>query len=103
MKNKEYRQLDLKMSYWRTNTGVEVDLLLSRGLGQPLAAIEIKSTMVPERKNLRSLEALRQEYPGTPCYCVCRCERPYATEDNIEVLPYSQVDTLIQDIARREG
>jgi hypothetical protein len=43
----DYETLDLKFSHWRTNSHAEVDLIVSRGAGRPLAAIEIKSSTAP--------------------------------------------------------
>ena len=43
----DYMRSDLRFHYWRTNTGMEVDMLLSRGLNDPHVAIEIKSHTAP--------------------------------------------------------
>jgi len=99
VRSNDYHNYDLKLSYWRTNAGIEVDLLLSRGAGQPLAAIEIKSATNPERKLLHGVEAFRAEYPEIPCFCVCRAARAMTTEQGIEVVPYQELEQLLKDIA----
>ncbi|MHC4872563.1 MAG: ATP-binding protein [Planctomycetota bacterium] len=85
----EYRQLDLKFSYWQTNSGHEVDLIISRGFGQPLAAIEIKSSTSVDAKKLKGLNSFAKEYPEVPRYCFCQTPLPY-TEGNISILPWEQ-------------
>ncbi len=85
----DYNQLDLKFSYWQTVNGHEVDLILSRGLGQPLAAIEIKSSTAVNLKKLKGLHSFKKDYPDVPVYCFCRTPYPY-TEDNISFLPWQE-------------
>ena len=86
----DYGQLDLKLFYWQTNTGQEVDLILSRGMGEPLAAIELKSTDEPSHLRLTGLKSFQGEYPNVPRYCFCRTPFPYQTEDQVTVLPWKQ-------------
>lgn len=84
----DYAQLDLKLSYWQTNTGQEVDLLVSRGAGQPLAAIEIKSGDNPSDADWSGLHSFHSEHPDVPRYCFCRTPIPYRSESGVEVLPW---------------
>jgi len=85
----DYRSLDLKFSYWRTNTQVEVDIIVSRGLGQPLAAIEIKSSTAPQAKEVVGLSRFAEDYPKVPRYCFCRTPKPFK-KDGVEFLPWTQ-------------
>jgi uncharacterized protein len=48
----DYKKLEFKLSYWQTNYDAEVDIVLSRGAGSPIAAIEIKSATQVEDKHL---------------------------------------------------
>ena len=66
----DYGNLDLKFWYWQTNSDVEVDVIISRGAGRPLAAIEIKSTGNPAETALSGLRGFAQDYPNVPQYCV---------------------------------
>ena len=43
----DYAESDYRLHYWRTNTGMEVDVVLSRDATHPLRAIEIKSGAAP--------------------------------------------------------
>ncbi len=47
---------------------------LSRGLGQPLAAIEIKSSTTINTKKLKGLYSFKKDYPDIPVYCFCRTQ-----------------------------
>lgn len=81
-----YRELDLKLSYWQNNHGLEVDLVVSRGVGPPLAGLEIKSSTAPD--DWAALRSFRQDHPQVPIYCLCRTPFPYRSEDGVEVLPW---------------
>ncbi len=82
----DYYQLDLKFSYWQTGNGHEVDLILSRGLDQPMAAIEIKSSKTVNTKKLKCLYSFKKDYLDVPVYCFCQTPYPF-TEDSILFLP----------------
>lgn len=84
---RDYLDLELKFSHWRTNTGLEVDLVLSRGAGTPLAGIEIKSCTEVEDKHLSGLRAFAQDWPHARCQCWARVQRR-STRDGIEILPW---------------
>jgi predicted AAA+ superfamily ATPase len=92
----DYFQLDLKFSYWRTNNDTEVDIVVSKGAGQPIAAIEIKSAKNPIQKDLRGLIAFKSEYPKVPQYCICRADRGYQTDEGVDILPYQEIQTLLR-------
>ncbi len=47
--------------YWRTSTGQEVDLVIEDG--ERLLAIEVKASRRVRRRDLRGIEAFRDEYP----------------------------------------
>lgn len=83
----DYRQLELRLSYWHTNTNQEVDLIVSRGLGEPLKAIEIKSDTAPGFSDVSSLKSFASDYPNAKLECWCQTERRYV-ERGIEFLPW---------------
>lgn len=91
----DYEKLDLKFSYWRTNTDVEVDVIVSRGAGQPLAAIEIKSSSSPSETSLSGLKRFAQDYPRVPKYCVCQADRAYQMGD-ISIVPFKDLLELLK-------
>ncbi len=95
----DYEKLDLKYSYWRTNTDVEVDVIVSRGAGQPLAAIEIKSSTSPSETSLSGLGRFGQDYPKVPKYCVCLADRAFQLR-GITIVPFRDLLTLLKKSER---
>lgn len=86
---RDYQDLELKFSHWRTNNGLEVDLVLSRGAGNPLAGIEIKSCTEVEDKHLSGLRAFAQDWPQARCQCWAQVQRR-STRDGIEIVPWQE-------------
>ena len=54
-----YRHSDEKLSYWRTYTGIEVDLII----GEARVAIEIKSIEEVLPRHLKNLRRFAEEHP----------------------------------------
>lgn len=54
-----YRHSDEKLSYWRTYTGIEVDLII----GEARVAIEIKSVEEVLPRHLKNLRSFAEEHP----------------------------------------
>lgn len=77
-----YHEKDLPLSFWRTSTGYEVDLII----GDMDCAIEIKATrrMVPQ--NLKSLRALKEEHRPGRSILVAPVESRRRTEDGIDIM-----------------
>lgn len=72
--------------YWRTTTGLEVDFIYL-----PQVAIEVKSyRQINEKKDLKGLRALMDEFVCTEYIVVCREEYKRKTEDGIYIYPYKQ-------------
>jgi predicted AAA+ superfamily ATPase len=92
----DYETRDLKFSYWRTNNGIEVDLIVSRGAGRPLAAIEIKSSSAPEERQIGGLKRFAQDYPGVPQFCVCQAPRRYRL-GAVEMIPFCELGELVRE------
>lgn len=56
-----YTHCEERLSYWRTYTGVEVDIVL----GDARVAIEIKATEEVQPRHLKGLKAFEDEYPNS--------------------------------------
>ncbi len=80
-----YRQKPLRMSFWRTSSGIEVDFVL----GKMRHAIETKAGRDYTAKDLKGLRALREDYPDCEATLVYRGERAARTEDGIAIQPWS--------------
>jgi len=61
-----YRHSDENLSYWRTYTGIEVDLII----GEARVAIEIKSVEEVLPRHLKNLKIFAEEYPQSRCIVV---------------------------------
>ena len=85
-----YHNLDLKFSYWRTNSGIEIDVIVSRGAGHPIAAIEIKSTTSPEAKELVGLNRFHQDYPSAKRLCFCRTPRTFVDQSGVTFMNWRE-------------
>lgn len=93
----DYHHLDLKFSYWRTNNDIEVDVIISRGAGRPLAALEIKTGAAPENRHVLGLKKFASDYPKVPLYCICRTPRTFV-RDGISYEPYTELTKLIRNL-----
>ena len=78
----DYHRPNTDLSYWRSNTGFEVDFILGGRV-----AIEIKSAEQVQKKHLKGVKALREEQIMTRYVVVCREPRPRLVDD-ILILPW---------------
>jgi len=85
----DYDHIDLALSFWRTNTGQEVDLLLSRG-DQVVAAIEIKSTARLDPGDLNGLRAFRTDDPQARALVIGPFDMRRQLADSIEAVPWRE-------------
>lgn len=88
-----YHNAGLDFFFWRTNTGVEIDLIVTRGL-EVIAAIEIKSTIQIPSESLHALREFKIEYPNAATYIVCPTERARLLDGDIQVLPWFELDLM---------
>jgi len=79
-----YKRLDYPLSYWRTSSGFEVDLIV----GDMDVAIECKSTKEIRPADLKGLRTLAEEETVKRRVVVSRVEKPRSTEDGIAILPW---------------
>jgi predicted AAA+ superfamily ATPase len=77
-----YSDLNYKVSFWRTASQLEVDLILGDD-----TAVEIKSTDRVTDRHLRGLRAFKEEHTARSIL-VSRDPRPRKTHDDILILPW---------------
>ncbi|MBR5374341.1 MAG: ATP-binding protein [Paludibacteraceae bacterium] len=83
----DYRQKHVVLSYWRTASGIEVDVVVSDEYSSDiLFAIEIKSSEEIQNRHLKGLRSFRDEYPDAKLIVVGLDKISRATEDGISVL-----------------
>jgi predicted AAA+ superfamily ATPase len=79
-----YREKDLPLSYWRTSTGLEVDLIV----GALDLAIEFKASVGAGEGQTQGLRALRADQKIRRSMIVSLDERPRTLAGGIEVWPW---------------
>ena len=82
---KQYTNSRHELTYWRTASGFEVDIILGDGL----AAIEIKSAREIHSHHLKGLKAFAEEHPETRLIVVAR-EETRRISGHVEIIPYQE-------------
>lgn len=77
-----YNQYDNVISYWRTNSGIEVDAVL----GDADVAIEIKSSTEVKDSQMRGLKSFSDDYPQARLIIVS-LDKYRRRKENIEIIP----------------
>ncbi len=81
-----YKEKRLPLSFWRTSTSLEVDLIV----GDMDVAIEFKSTDNVGVKHLNGLKALIEEHQVRKALLVCCEKTARQREDGILILPWQE-------------
>jgi len=87
----EYGMLEHPLSFWRTSSGFEVDLIV----GDMELAIEFKSGRELRRADLKGMRALLEEHTPRRSIVVTRGEQRRKTEDGIEIVPWRDFCTQL--------
>jgi len=77
-----YTHNELKLSYWRTYAGLEVDAVI----GDAQIAIEIKSCDLVQNKHLKGIRAFAEEHTDCRKVVVSLDRITRTTDDNIELI-----------------
>ncbi len=81
---RSYSDKDFEINFWRTKTGLEIDLILAGGE----IAIEIKGVNCIYKGDLKALAAFGKEYSPKRSFVVCN-EKEKRLHDNIEITPWN--------------
>ncbi len=81
-----YEQRYERLTYWRTSSGYEVDLII----GDMLVALECKATKDVRGQDLKGMRALLDEYDPKRRIVVSRVSSPRVTGDNIQIFPWER-------------
>lgn len=76
-----YFQKEEQLCYWRTSTGLEVDVVIGERY-----AIEIKSVVEVQNKHLKGLRAFREEHPDFRLMVVSLDKIARHTDDGIQIV-----------------
>ena len=85
----DYCEESYKFYHWRTNSGLEVDIIMTRGFSDEPWGIEIKSEATPGKPDFKALLAFKEDNPKAKLICLCQAERKYKVGE-IEVYPWQQ-------------
>ncbi len=80
---RSYYNLDFKISYWRTSSGLEVDFILGDGE----TAVEVKGTDRIDSKDTRAIRTFHEEFHPRQSILVCN-EPSERMSGDIRILPY---------------
>lgn len=83
-----YHRLDLVLSFYRTERGVEVDCIIETPAGKTIA-VEIKSTANPSAAMLRSLYSFKEKVRDAQLILGCRVEKAQVINE-VTVLPWRE-------------
>jgi uncharacterized protein len=96
----KYLENDYRFSFYRTNAGAEVDLIIKKPNGE-IFAIEIKSTNNPSLKDLKGLTSFSELEPKAQLICLSQVTRKQIHETksgaSIEIYPW---DEFIEELCK---
>lgn len=83
-----YRRLELPLTFWRSQSKLEVDFVIGDEV-----AIEVKASERVTERAMGGLRALAEEVPLRRKIIVCNESAPWRSDDGIEVMP---VETFVR-------
>lgn len=95
MRHANYNRMDLSFSFYRTEGGAEVDLIIEAPNGNILA-MEIKSTDNISSIHLRGLLSFAETCPSAKLCCVCTAPNRRICE-NVTILPWQEMYAWIEE------
>lgn len=91
----KYKEKDYRLSYYRTENGVEVDLIVEMPSKQ-IFAIEIKASENPVFNDLKGLISFKNNFPKAKLYCASLTKYPRSLERGITVLPWQEIFKILK-------
>ena len=85
-----YNELDYRINYWRTKSGLEVDFVLGDGE----VAIEVKGAQRVENRELRPIITFTEQYSPRKSLVVCN-ERTERILRGVTILPWRRFLELL--------
>ena len=76
-----------RLYHYRTNHGVEIDLIIQKNIKSEPVAIEIKSGKQPTAKDVKQLNLFLDDYPNAKCIVLCNTPTAYK-DKNICFYPF---------------
>jgi predicted AAA+ superfamily ATPase len=93
IKLNRYMKKDWELSFYRSNNGAEVDLIIEKP-DKTVMAVEIKSSENPSKADLKGLFSFQEICPSAEMICIARVPRSRALGD-ITVYPWKEFLDMI--------
>ncbi|MBI2967844.1 MAG: ATP-binding protein [Bacteroidetes bacterium] len=93
-----YKKSELRIFYWRTNAGAEVDMVFEHA-GKLVAGCEIKSGKNITTAHTTGLRSLSDDHPEIPLFIVCDATEPFFI-GKVEVLPWKRYFERLEEIIK---
>ncbi len=89
IKRIKYQYPSWRYYFWRTKTGIEVDLVIKTD--NEIIPIEIKYTDTPQRKHIKHLEIFMEEYKCKKGFLIGKFTRARKLTNYITAIPWSEI------------
>ena len=89
IRKNDYEELGNKFFYLRLHSGLEIDLILSKGPRDTPRLVEIKSKSLPDESDVQSLIKSKELIPNAKLYCLAQNTREYQIGE-VVVLPWRE-------------
>jgi len=89
IKRIKYQYPSWRYYFWRTKTGIEVDLVIKTD--NEIIPIEIKYTDTPQRKHIKHLEIFMEEYKCKKGFLIGKFTRARKLTENITAIPWNEI------------
>ena len=94
----KYADNDYEFSFYRTQSNLEVDLIIKTLQGE-IYAIEIKSSNNPANQSFAGLKSFTQICPNARLFCACTALKA-SMQGNIEILPWQELFVKINLVVK---
>ena len=94
-----YSESGLKMYFWRTQKGAEVDILLCRGT-EILLGIECKSSSKLVKSDFAGLNSFHKTYPKVPLIMCCPVDQPRRNENGLDIMGLKTLINKVDELVK---
>lgn len=88
--HRSYSELDYKIHFWRTKSGLEVDFILDEGE----VALEVKGENHIDNKDLKPMKAFMETFSPDKAFVICN-EQTERLAGEITIIPWKQFLTCL--------
>ena len=89
IRKNDYEELGNKLFYLRLHSGLEIDLIISKGPRDTPRLVEIKSKNLPDEADVKPLCKAKELFPDAELFCLAQNSREYQVS-GVSVLPWRE-------------